>query len=139
MNFELFKEMLDDEKRESLRRAERIQEEGQSNNNHLQLLEAAAQLASMIDDLKDEVARQQSEIDELNEQVEQKDAEITEWRQRLLETENQQLEAEVKAKPMEIHNHFESGSNSQVFNDKVRGRFDSKKNEKRTIYGDTKI
>ena len=62
MNFELFKEMLDDEKRESLRRAERIQEEGQSNNNHLQLLEAAAQLVSMIDDLKDEVARQQSEI-----------------------------------------------------------------------------
>ena len=24
---------------------------------------------------------------------------------------------------MEIHNHFESGSNSQVFNDKVSGRF----------------
>lgn len=33
--------------------------------------------------------------------------------------EQQHLETEVRAKPMEIHNHFEPGSSSQVFNDQV--------------------
>ena len=50
---------------------------------------------------------------------------------RLLEARNQSLEAEVNAKPMEIHNHFESGSSSQVFNDRVMGKFTRKQNNKK--------
>ena len=30
---------------------------------------------------------------------------------------------EMEVKPPEIHNHFESGSSAQVFNDKVTGKF----------------
>ena len=122
-----------------------LQEKIRRKEAHRRVLEAAREAYLKADKLNDELERQQSETDDLEQQLEQKDAEIAELRQRLLESENQQLQvaqrqlqsekqqlvAEVKAKPMEIHNHFESGSNSQVFNDKVRGRFDSKKNEKR--------
>jgi hypothetical protein len=56
---------------------------------------------------------------------------LLEARNQHLEAENQHLEAEVHAKPLEIHNHFESGSNSQVFNDKVNGKFIRKQNDKK--------
>ena len=148
MNYELFKEMLDEDRRESWRQAERVQEEGQRINGHIQLLDAMSEQVSMIDDLKYQVERQRSEIDDLEQQLEQREAEIAELRQQHqaeidalqkqllvaqnehlesekqhLESEKQQLAAEVKAKPMEIHNHFGAGSNSQVFNSKVNGKF----------------
>ena len=50
-----------------------------------------------------------------------------------LESEKQQLETEVKAKPTEIHNHFEPGSSSQVFNDQVSGKFSRNQNGKNNI------
>ena len=37
---------------------------------------------------------------------------------------------ELEQKQQEIHNHFESGSSSQVFNDKVNGKFTKKQNDK---------
>ncbi len=148
MNYELFKEMLDEDRRESWRQAERVQEEGQRINGHIQLLDAMSEQVSMIDDLKYQVERQRSEIDDLEQQLEQREAEIAELRQQhqaeidtlqkqllvaqnehlesekqYLESEKQLLAAEVKAKPMEIHNHFGAGSNSQVFNSKVNGKF----------------
>ena len=54
---------------------------------------------------------------------------VLEARNEHLESERQHLEAEVHAKPMEIHNHFEPGSSSQVFNDKVNGKFSRKQND----------
>ena len=113
------------------------------------VLDAVHELIAENDDLSEQVESQLAEIDELNEQLEQKDAEMANMRQQhqaemdtlqkqLLEAENQHLEsekqhleAEAHAKPMEIHNHFESGSNSQVFNDKVNGRFTKKQTTKK--------
>ena len=71
----------------------------------------------------------------LQEQVDAKQAKCDDLRRQLLEAENDRLEAEASAKPMEIHNHFEPGSSSQVFNDKVNGKFETaeksaKKNKK---------
>ena len=139
MNIEAMKECNDVVLRDARRRAEGIQEEGQQVNNIIYLAQHMGDLFAEIDDLKEQVERQQSEIDDLNEQLEQKDAEMANMRQQhqaeidnlqkqLLEAQNehlelekQQLEAEVSAKPMEIHNHFESGSNSQVFNGNITG------------------
>ena len=59
MNYELFKEMLDDERRVFQRQAERVEEDGQRINNHIQLLDGAGELCSKIDELTDEVERQQ--------------------------------------------------------------------------------
>lgn len=54
----------------------------------------------------------------------QKDAEIAELRGQLQYLCERQLAAEPI--PMEIHNHFEAGSTSQVFNDRVMGKFTRK-------------
>ena len=112
------------------------------------VLHAARDEHSMVDDLKDDLEQKQAEIDDLSDQLEQKvkemddmrrqyQAEIDDLQKQLLESKNQHLEsekkhlkAEVKAKPMEIHNHFEPGSSSQVFNDKVNGKFMNKKDKK---------
>lgn len=119
-----------------------MQERFRRREDHKRVLEAAREAYHQTDKLNDEVERLQQEIDDLNEQLEakqaemdamcrEKDAEIAELRQQLLEVQNehleserQHLEAEVQAKPLEIHNHFGAGSNSQVFNDKVNGRFE---------------
>ena len=123
---------------------------------HRRVLEAGRDAYLKADELRELVESQQAEIDDLNEQLEQKDAEMAAMRQQHqtemdalqkqlleaqnehlesekqhLESEKQQLVAEVKAKPMEIHNHFEPGSNSQVFNDKVSGKFTRKQNDKK--------
>lgn len=118
----------------SKRRVERLKDEYVEADAHDRVMEAVGDLFSEIDDLNDKVDRQQSEIDDLEEQLDAKQAECDELRQRLLETENKQLEqerqhleAEVKAKPTEIHNHFGAGSNSQVFNSKVNGKFEKLK------------
>ena len=113
------------------------------------VLDAVDDLISENDKLSEQVESQQSEIDELNEQLELKESEMASLRQqhqleiddlqrqlleaknRHLESERQHLEAEVHAKPMEIHNHFEPGSSSQVFNDKVNGKFTRKQNDKK--------
>ena len=139
MNIEAMKECNDVVLRDARRRAEGIQEEGQQINNIIYLAQHMGDLFAEIDDLKEQVERQQSEIDDLSEQLEQRDAEIAELKRQQLEAENQHLElekqqlvAEVSAKPMEIHNHFESGSNSQVFNDRVNGRFEKSEKVKKS-------
>ena len=116
---------------------------------HRRVLDAGREAFYKADELRELVESQQQEIDDLNEQLEQKDAEmanmqremqaeIDDLRRQLLEAQNEYLEsekqhlvAEVKAKSMEIHNHFEPGSNSQVFNDRVNGHFEKKKKDKK--------
>ena len=111
----------------------------------VQLIGRMTRTMEVIDEILAENERLKAEVDDLNEQLEQKEQEIADLRQQLLEArnqhleaerqhleaENQHLEAEVQAKPLEIHNHFESGSNSQVFNDKVNGSFTRKQNDKK--------
>ena len=108
-----------------------MEEKSRQINGLMRVMEATEELFSENRHLEDELERRQEEIDDLNEQLEQQEQEIADLRQQLLETENQHLEAEVHAKPLEIHNHFESGSNSQVFNDKVNGKFIRKQNDKK--------
>ena len=147
MNYEELKDWCDDARRSVEREMERLQEQQRTMGNHLQVLEAAGELLAEIDRQKDELEQKQSEIDELTEQLEQKEQEMTsmcqqyqsetddlqrqllEARNEHLESERQYLEAEVYAKPMEIHNYFQSGSSSQVFNDKVNGKFSRKQND----------
>lgn len=121
----------------SKRRVERLKDEYVEASAHDRVMDAVGDLFSKIDDLKDKVERQQAEIDDLEQQLDAKQTECDDLRQRLLESENkrleqerQHLEAEVKAKPTEIHNHFGAGSSSQVFNDKVTGKFPNKKEKK---------
>ena len=126
-----------------------LQEKCRRKKAHRIVLDAGREAFYQADELREQVERQQQEIDDLNEQLEQKDAEMANMRlqhqaeidalqKQLLEAQNnhlesekQQLVAEVKAKPMEIHNHFEPGSNSQVFNDRVNGHFEKKKKDKK--------
>ena len=115
-----------------------LQEKIRRKEAHRCVLDAARDAYLKVDKLNDELERKQQEIDDLEEQLEQKDAEIADLQRQLLEAQNQQLEqerqhleAEVKAKPMEIHNHFGAGSKSQVFNDKVNGKFIRKQNDKK--------
>ena len=144
MNYEEMKDWCADARRSVEREKDRLQEQQLAMGNHLRVLEAAGELLAEIDRQKDELEQKQSEIDMLNEQLERKEQEITsmcqqhqsetddlrrlllEARNEHLESERQHLEAEVHAKPLEIHNHFESGSSSQVFNDKVNGKFSRK-------------
>ena len=141
MNYEELREWCADARRSVERELDRLQEQQRTMGNHLQVLEAAGELLDEIARQKDELEQKQSEIDMLNEQLERKKLEMASMcqqhqsetddlqRQLLeaknlhLESERQHLETEVHAKPMEIHNHFESGSSSQVFNDKVNGKF----------------
>ena len=132
-NIHEFKGGLDAALRELSHDTDRVEEEGRKINAYKRLFEAAKEHLSEIEDLKEELDRKQEEIDDLCEQLEQKDQEIADLRQQLLEARNlhlesekQQLETEVKAKPTEIHNHFEPGCSAQVFNDKVNGRFTRK-------------
>ena len=148
MNYKELEDWCADARRSVEREMDRLQEQQLAMGNHLRVLEAAGELLAEIDRQKDELEQKQSEIDMLSEQLERKEAEMTsicqqhqsetddlqrqllEARNEHLESERQHLEAEVHAKPMEIHNHFESGSSSQVFNDKVNGKFTRKQNDK---------
>lgn len=142
MTYEEFEFCYDQASRDLDDQIDSMQEKVERMGAHRRVLDAARDAFSKYDDLREQVESQQQEIDDLHEQLEAKEGEIaslqrqyqveieTLQRQLLeaqnvhLESEKQHLEAEVKAKPLEIHNHFESGSSSQVFNDKVHGKFE---------------
>ena len=148
MNYEELKDWCDEARRSVGREMDRLQEQQLTMGNHLQVLEAAGDLLGEMERQKDELEQKQQEIDRLNEELEQQQQEMADLRRQheqetealqrqllearnlRLEQERQHLEAEVHAKPLEIHNHFESGSSSQVFNDKVNGKFTKKQNDK---------
>ena len=147
INFDELKDWSDGARRALDRERERMMEQ-------MTLLDGLARATEVIGDIQAENERLQTEVDDLNEQLEQRDQDIEdlrrqhqqeiddlqrqllEARNQHLETERQHLETEVRAKPMEIHNHFEAGSSSQVFNDRVSGKFgkvqsDRNKNNKK--------
>lgn len=117
--------------------ADRLEEKSRQITSYMRVLNAMEDLTSEVEDLKDELERKQTEIDDLSNQLERKNKAIADLQRQLLEaanqhleSEKQHLEAEAHAKPPEIHNHFESGSSAQVFNDKVTGKIIKKKAKK---------
>ena len=154
INFDELRDLSDGARRALDRERERMMEQ-------MKMLDGLARATEVIGDTLAENERLQAEVDDLNEQLEQRDQEIDDLRRQHqqeiddlqrqllearnqhleterqhLETERQHLETEVRAKPMEIHNHFEAGSSSQVFNDRVSGKFgkvqsDRNKNNKK--------
>lgn len=140
VNFDELRDWSDGARRALDRERERMMEQ-------MKMLDGLARATEVIGDIQAENERLQAEVDDLNEQLEQRDQEIEDLRRQhqqeiddlqrqLLEARNQHLETEVCAKPMEIHNHFEAGSSSQVFNDRVSGKFgkvqsDRNKNNKK--------
>lgn len=140
VNFDELRDWSDGARRALDRERERMMEQ-------MKMLDGLARATEVVGDTLAENERLQAEVDDLNEQLEQRDQEIEDLRRQhqqeiddlqrqLLEARNQHLETEVRAKPMEIHNHFEAGSSSQVFNDRVSGKFgkvqsDRNKNNKK--------
>nr|WP_288281425.1 hypothetical protein [uncultured Prevotella sp.] len=115
INFDELRDWSDGARRALDRERERMMEQ-------MKMLDGLARATEVIGDTLAENERLQ--------------AEVLEARNQHLETERQHLETEVRAKPMEIHNHFEAGSSSQVFNDRVSGKFgkvqsDRNKNNKK--------
>ena len=131
MDIEKLKDWRDGARRGLGREVDHLREKEEQLSGYIQVLDAT-----------EELERRQSEIDDLSEQLEQKEAELYALRQQLqgeidalrsqlLDVKERKLADEKKLKPMEIHNHFEQGSSSQVFNDQVNGRFSNKSNDKK--------
>ena len=147
MDVRMIEEWRDEARRALTHEADALQEQLYQRQCYMQALDATEDLVKEVKELENQVERQQQTIDDLNEQVEQRDAEIAEkdaalaekdaeiadLRGRLQDMRDCQLVAEPMPLPMEIHNHFEAGSSSQVFNDKVTSRFEKykKKDKKR--------
>ena len=130
-NIEELKDWSDGARRGLENEIDRLKEKEAQLNDYLRALDATDELLEEIEELKEEVERQKAENDSLNEELAQRQAEIDRLRTELLELREQRLAQEPAAKATEIHNHFESGSSAQVFNDKVSGRFTKKKRWKR--------
>ena len=126
-----------DAERELSREAERLEEKGQRIGGLMKVLEATEEILAENSSLRNELERKDGEIDALREELEQKAKEteslreelerkakeMDELRRQLQEASSQHQESDSRAQTMEIHNHFEAGSNSQVYNEKVTGKF----------------
>ena len=126
-----------DAERELSREAERLEEKGQRIGGLMKVLEATEEILAENSSLRNELEQKDGEIDALREEQEQKSRETEslreelerkaketdELRRQLQEASSQHQESDSRAQTMEIHNHFEAGSNSQVYNEKVTGKF----------------
>ena len=119
-----------DAERELRREAERLEEKGQRIGGLMKVLEATEEILAENSSLREELERKDGEIDALREELEQKAKETDELRRQLQEASSQHQESDSRAQTMEIHNHFEAGSNSQVYNEKVTGKFTYPNNNK---------
>ena len=119
-----------DAERELSREAERLEEKGQRIGGLMKVLEATEEILAENSSLREELERKDGEIDALREELEQKAKETDELRRQLQEASSQHQESDSRAQTMEIHNHFEAGSNSQVYNEKVTGKFTYPNNNK---------
>lgn len=134
MDYQELKAYRNEARRRVAYKKEQLEEQAREVNGDERALDAFDDLFSQLENLKEQVERQEREMSELEDQLEQKDSEIERLQRELLEERNQRLESEkhdlavaaTSSKPLEIHNHFEPGSHSQVFNDKVKGRFGKK-------------
>lgn len=131
MNIEQLKDWRDSARRGLEYEIDRLKEKEVQLSDYLRALDATEDLLEEIDVLKDELERQKAENDSLDEELAQRQTENDRLRAELLEMKEQRLAQEPAATATEIHNHFESGSSAQVFNDKVTGRFAKKKRWKR--------
>lgn len=131
MNIEELKDWRDSARRGLEYEIDRLKEKEVQLSDYLRALDATEDLLEEIDVLKDELERQKAENDSLDEELAQRQTENDRLRAELLEMREQRLAQEPAATATEIHNHFESGSSAQVFNDKVTGRFAKKKRWKR--------
>ena len=141
----MIEEWRDEARRALTHEADALQEQLYQRQCYIQALDATEDLVNEVKELTDKVERQQQTIDELNEQVEQRDAEIAEkdaeiaekdaeiadLRGQLQDMRGRQFVTEPMPQAMEIHNHFEAGSSSQVFNDKVTGKFTKQQKDKK--------
>ena len=141
----MIEEWRDEARRALTHEADALQEQLYQRQCYMQALDATEDLVKEVKELEDQVERQQQTIDDLNEQVEQrdaeiadkdaeiadKDAEIADLRGQLQDMRGRQFVAEPMPQAMEIHNHFEAGSSSQVFNDKVTGKFTKQQKDKK--------
>ena len=127
----MIEEWRDEARRALTHEAEALKEQLYQRQCYMQALDATEDLVKEVKELEDQVECQQQTIDDLNEQVEQRDAEIADLRGQLQDMRDCQLVAEPMPLPMEIHNHFEAGSSSQVFNDKVTGKFTKQQKDKK--------
>ena len=112
------------------RNFERKMDECKQMEGYLRVMKAVMERLTEVVDLHEQLDERDRDIDDLHEQIEQRDRTIADQQRQMLERKAKSLEEEVKAKPMEIHNHFERGSSSQVFNDKVTGKFAKQKKDK---------
>ena len=119
-----------DAERELRREAERLEEKGQRIGGLMKVLEATEEILAENSSLREELERKDGEIDALREELERKAKETDELRRQLQEASSQHQESDSRAQTMEIHNHFEAGSNSQVYNEKVTGKFTYPNNNK---------
>ena len=114
-----------------------LNEKEEQLSNYQRALEVTEGLLAEISRLRDELEKKQTEIDDVNAKADRRQAEIDRLRAELLDAREQRLvqeqstTKETTAQTTEIHNHFESGSSAQVFNDKVNGKFTKKKRWKR--------
>ena len=131
MNIEELKDWRDSARRGLEYEIDRLKEKEVQLSDYLRALDATEDLLEEIDVLKDELERQKAENDSLDEELAQRQTENERLRAELLEMKEQRLAQEPAATATEIHNHFESGSSAQVFNDKVTGRFAKTKRWKR--------
>jgi len=142
INYEDLKDWQDSARCGLRNEIDRLEEKEGHIRDLLRSLDVVEELLAENDDLKESLERKQREVDDLAEQLEQKQMEIDELRrqqqvetgnlrQQLLDAKEQNLVAVAQKKPTEIHNHFESGSSAQVFNDKVTGKFTKKNKWKR--------
>ena len=131
MNIEQLKDWRDSARRGLEYEIDRLKEKEVQLSDYLRALDATEDLLEEIEVLKDELERQKAENDSLDEELAQRQAETERLRAELLEMKELRLAQEPAATATEIHNHFESGSSAQVFNDKVTGRFAKKKRWKR--------
>ena len=112
-----------DAERELSREAERLEEKGQRIGGLMKVLEATEEILAENSSLREELEQKDCETDALREELERKAKEMDELRRQLQEASSQHQESDSRAQTMEIHNHFEAGSNSQVYNEKVTGKF----------------
>lgn len=119
-----------DAERELRREAERLEEKGQRIGGLMKVLEATEEILAENSSLREELEQKSRETESLREELEQKAKEMDELRRQLQEASSQHQESDSRAQTMEIHNHFEAGSNSQVYNEKVTGKFTYPNNNK---------
>ena len=130
MNYEVLRDWSSDARRGLEREVERLRDKEEQISEYLRALDATDELLAEIANLTDELTQRHKENNLLTEELEARQEEVdslhAELEKKQAEIDKLQLQQQLQeadAKPTEIHNHFETGSSAQVFNDRVTGKF----------------